>query len=103
MRGYARGDCVIYRKTKQKSRPARRARNIHLAPKGETYTYDIDKYCCILELNEEGDAVLLTRRGGRLTVAVSNSRLRPARWWERILRAQLFPSWPPQDPNKQPG
>lgn len=97
MRSYERGDWVVYRKTKQKNRPARRARNIHPAPKGDTYTYDIDKYCRVVGCDPAGQLILLTRRSGYVTIAPTDSRLRRAAWWERLFRARLFPSWPPTE------
>jgi hypothetical protein len=97
MQSYSSGDCVVYRKIKRKSRPARRARNVQPSPKGETYAYEIDKYCRVLEVDREGNVVLLTRRSGPLTVAASDPNLRKAKWWERRFRIGLFPPWPPTD------
>ncbi len=98
---YTYGDCVVYRKTKHKSRPARRATKVHPTPKGETYTYSIDKYCRVVDVDRDGQVTLLTRRSGHITVDVNNPRLRRARWWERWLRAKLFPAWPPPGADTQ--
>jgi hypothetical protein len=98
MSSYGYGDRVVYRKSKQKTRPARRAKHIYASPKADTYSYEIDKYCRVLEPELDGRVVLLTRRSGTLTIAATDPRLRRARWWECFFRAGLFPSWPPSDP-----
>ena len=41
---YHPGDWVIFRKEKHSTSPGPRAENIHAAPKGDDYYYQVDKF-----------------------------------------------------------
>ena len=89
--GFKLGDPVIFRITKQSTDPGPRAVDIHPAPAGEMYSYQIDKFWTVIEVLTDGKVKLVTRRGKQRTVAVDDFRLRHARWWERWLYRDRFP------------
>lgn len=90
-RQYLPGDTVIYRKFKHSAAPGPRARGIEPEPHGEQYDYSVDKFWVVVETRD--DSVLLaTRRGKRNVVEVHDENLRHARWWEKVLYRQRFPS-----------
>jgi len=90
-RQYRRGDPVIFRVTKHSYRPGPRARNIHPAPLGESYSYAVDKFWTVAE--ELGDDMLLlrTRRGKIHRIHAQDPQLRHATWWERVRYGARFP------------
>lgn len=77
------GDPVVYRATKASLNPGPRARNVHAAPHGELYSYQIDKYWLVAEVHLDGYLVLCTRRGKRHRVHRNSPDLRRATCWER--------------------
>jgi hypothetical protein len=58
------GDWAVYRKSKQSPIPGRRAANVVANPKGETYTYVVDKFW-VVEKVLPGDLLLLRTAGGK--------------------------------------
>jgi len=90
-RSYQRGDTVVFRKTKVSTRPGPRARDIHPSPRGEQYSYHVDKFWVVLE-SSEAQLVVGTRRGKRLVLDPLDPQLRRARWWEHLLWGQKFPT-----------
>jgi hypothetical protein len=86
------GDLVIYRMTKHSTRPGPRAKLIDPAPHGEQYSYVVDKFWIVAEPRDDNKVLLRTRRGKEHVVDASNSNLRVARWWERLLYGHRFPS-----------
>lgn len=91
---YKIGDVVIFRIVKRSSHPGRRAAQISPEPRGEDYLYEVDKYWMVSDRRQDGTVVLLTRRGKQHVVQCNNPRLRPAKWWERVLYRNRFPSNP---------
>jgi hypothetical protein len=89
-----KGDLVIYRVSKFSTSPGRRARNVRPNVKGETYSYQVDKFWVVVDSQQDGTLVVATRRGKQHVVAASDIRLRQARWWERWLFADRFPELP---------
>ena len=89
---YQPGDLVIYRMQKQSASPGPRAVEIQPAPRGETYTYVVDKFWIVSEVQESGNLVLQTRRGKRHIVDCDDPQLRPVRWLGRLLYRKRFPS-----------
>jgi len=53
MHQFKPGDWVIYRKQKISASPGRRAQHTNPSPKGETYTYVVDKYWVVDEVGED--------------------------------------------------
>ena len=84
------GDPVIFRVTKQTTHPGPRAVDVHPAQSGETYSYQVDKFWTVREVQDK-DVLLITRRGKQRSVPKDDIRLRHARWWERWVYANRFP------------
>lgn len=76
-------DWVIYRKQKFSSSPGPRAKAVDAAPRGETYSYVVDKFWIVKSMLEDGRALLVTRTGKEHAVELSDPNLRLAGWWER--------------------
>lgn len=91
---YQPGDPVVVCLSKFSTDPGPRARDVYPAPSGETYSYQVDKYWRVLEIRDDGALTLATRRGKRHIVLPDDPRIRPARWWERWLLNDRFPSLP---------
>ena len=85
------GDPVIFRVTKQSTDPGPRALDVHPAPRGETYSYQVDKFWTVSSVDAQGLVLLVTRRGKQRSVSQDDVRLRHARWWERWFHASRFP------------
>jgi hypothetical protein len=88
---YECGDCVVYRKTKYGPAPAPRARSVFPAGKGENYTYQVDKYRCVVVVYEDGSVLLRSRSGKTRRVLTEDPNMRPAHWWERLFYRSRFP------------
>lgn len=91
-RHYQPGDHVIFVVSKVSNDPGPRAHDIHPAPNGDTYQYVVEKYWTVRRVGEEGQLELVTRRGKVHFVRLDDPRLRQARWWERWLYHDRFPS-----------
>ncbi|MGF1579052.1 MAG: hypothetical protein ACFCD0_06780 [Gemmataceae bacterium] len=91
---YRTGDFVIYRKLKHSVHPCERARNIEPAPRGDYYTYEVDKFWTVMDFTEDGKLVVLTRRGKSHIISPDDPNIRRAAWWERFLYANRFPAVP---------
>ena len=89
---YKVGDVVIFRIVKRSSHPGRRAEAILPEPHGEDYLYEVDKYWLVADRRKDGTVILVTRRGKQHIVQCENPRLRPAKWWERLLYRRRFPN-----------
>ena len=86
------GDPVIFRVTKQSTDPGPRAVEVHPAPSGETYSYQVDKFWTVSEVRVDGTVQLVTRRGKQRSVSKDDVRMRHARWWERWMYRDRFPN-----------
>ena len=104
---YRLGDRVVFIATKHRSHPGPRAEKVQPEPHGEGYSYDVKKYWLVTEIRSDGTIAAVTRRGKRRLVRRDDPRLRPARWWERLLYRSRFPQEPgsggPSAPAKQRG
>lgn len=85
------GDLVVYTKEKFGSRPGPRAQNVSPAPRGDLYSYAVEKPWVVARRIDTGHIELVTRRGKRHVVAESDRHLRPATWWDRIRHFGRFP------------
>ncbi len=85
------GDRVVYTRDKHTTKPGPRAKNVSATPHGETYDYQVDKYWRVAEVLENDQIVLVTRRGKRHVLPISDPRLRKANLWERLFRGNKFP------------
>ena len=90
------GDPVIFRACKTSIHPGPRAQDVHPAEHGDYYSYQVDKYWAVSEVHSDGSVKLVTRRGKHHIVAADDPRLRAARWWERWLYRDRFPTVHPQ-------
>ncbi len=88
---YKMGEPVVFRVTKCSSHPGPRAESIHPAPRGENYTYEVDKYWTVKEILADGTLRICTRRGKEHLIDPADPKLRPARWWERLFYRSAFP------------
>ena len=87
---YRPGDLVVYRKQKLSAHPGPRAREVDPSPRGETYSYCVDKFWMVVD--SLGDQVVVTtRRGKRHLLDATNRRLRRAGWWEMLFYRHRFP------------
>ena len=75
---YTPGDWVVFTMTKFSANPGPRASNIHPTSGGEEYAYTVDKFWIVVEVRDNGEVVLQTRRGKRHVVPANDFRLRRA-------------------------
>lgn len=94
---FSPGDLVVYRKFKHSSIPGPRAKDVDPAPRGEEYTYSVDKFWIVAELQSDDSVLLATRRGKQHVVECSDPNLRHARWWEKLVYRGRFPA--PESPD----
>ena len=94
MSRYTPGDPVIYRMPKLSARPGQRARDIRPQTQGEFYTYVVEKFWRIADIQDDGKLRLVTRRGKEHVVAADDPHLRKPRWWERMIYGSRFPTVP---------
>lgn len=92
MSRFRTGDLVVFCKTKQSARPGPRAKAVHPAEHGDTYSYLVDKFWVVARECDDGTLELLTRRGKKHHVAAGDPCLRHAHWWERLWYRSRFPS-----------
>jgi len=93
-RHFHRGELVIYRAAKCSSHPGPRAQLVDPAPQGELYSYEVEKFWIVLGEQPDGTVELMTRTGKIRHVSAEDTRLRPARWWERWWFRRRFPHLP---------
>ena len=72
------GDWVIYRKPKFSLRPGPHARDVYPTPRGDYYSYRVDKYWTVVAVEADQLIVVCTRRGKQLTLTLDDPALRPA-------------------------
>jgi hypothetical protein len=89
---FAPGDWVVYCKLKHSVSPGPRAKHVDPAPRGEEYTYQVDKFWVVEEVLPEGRLRVCTRQGKRHTLSADDPNLRRPSLWERIRYAKRFPS-----------
>jgi hypothetical protein len=82
---------VVYRKQKVSVHPGPHARDVRPAPNGDSYSYAVEKFWRVVAVQPDDTLVVRTRRGKQHTVAARDPNMRPARWWERLLRRRRFP------------
>ena len=77
----------MYAKQKHSAAPGRRAREVDAAAKGESYSYVVDKFLLVKAVRDDGQVVLMTRRGKEYSVDADDPNLRRASlwqlWWHR--------------------
>ena len=88
---YQAGDHVVYRMQKHSTKPGPRARSIAPSDQGELYTYLVDKFWVVEEVQANDQLLLRTRTGKHHTVSSGDPRLRKTRWWERLVYRNKLP------------
>lgn len=88
---YRPGDRVVYVASKHSAHPGPRAEAVQPEQNGEGYWYDVKKYWVVIDVRPNGVITIITRRGKHRDIAVSDPRLRPARWWEMLFLRSRFP------------
>jgi hypothetical protein len=92
VREYRIGDPVVYRRTKHSTSPGPRAEEIDAAPKGDIYSYMVDKYWIVNDVLADGTIEVRTRRGKTRHIDREDACLRHASLIERIFKADRFPA-----------
>ncbi len=85
------GTPVIYTMPKYSTHPGPRAQSVHPAPRGDTYNYIVNKLWVVIEVLEDDKIRVQTRRGKTHVLDATDPKLRPARWWERLVYRHRFP------------
>lgn len=86
------GDWVIYRKTKHSRHPGPRATNVVAASHGDEYSYTVDKFWIVANVNSDGTLLLRTRSGKQHTISSTDPSVRKANLWERWRYKDRFES-----------
>ncbi|QDS90015.1 hypothetical protein EC9_42180 [Rosistilla ulvae] len=94
---YQVGQPVVYRISKQSTKPGTRAIQVRPSPRGDHYSYCVDKFWRVEKILPGGAVCVRTRRGKRHVLDGDDCNLRPARWWERVLLRRPFPTTGNQD------
>ncbi len=90
-RTFQPGDWVVFRKIKRSTSPGPRARHVSPSRFGEEYTYEVEKYWVVEEVQHD-QLVVRTRRGKRHVLRSQDQRLRRANLWERLMYRDRFPT-----------
>ena len=85
------GDWVIYRLTKYSTHPGPRAKGVRPQPAGDDYSYVVDKFWVVADVEEDGRLRLRTRKGKERVVDAKDRNLRSPRLWERVIYRSRFP------------
>ena len=85
------GDPVIYRRKKHSTHPGPRAQNVHPEARGESYSYQVDKFWMVAAVRPDGMLLLRTRTGKEHLVPVDDPNLRRPNIWERLFNRRRFP------------
>jgi len=96
------GDQVIYRKQKTSLHPTLRARCVNPAPRGDHYSYLVDKFWTVVAIEPNDNILVRTRRGKELRISADDPALRPARWFERLMFRNRFPAFVPMPAMTEP-
>ncbi len=84
------GDWVVYRKQKHSASPGPRAKDVSAAPRGETYSYVVDKHWVVKELLDGDRVLVVTGTGKHHEVALTDPHLAPVGWWQRFFYRERF-------------
>ena len=89
-RTFSRGDWVVYREPKCTLRPGPRAKSVHPAARGDHYYYSVEKFWIVDEIRNNGELVLVTRKGKKRVKTATDPQLRRASFWDRIRYRERF-------------
>ena len=91
MRGFKRGDLLIYKKQKHSDHPGPRAHNTAASVQDGVFSYVVDKYWIVVEVYDDGTLEAQTRTGKRHRISADDPNLRLATWWQRIWHRSRYP------------
>jgi hypothetical protein len=83
-RHFKSGDSIVYRKSKQTTHPGRRAQSVRANPKGDQYSYCVDKFWIVRRVRGDGKLIVETRRGKTHVLDPSDPNLRRPTLLQRI-------------------
>lgn len=87
---WKQGDWAVYRKSKRSASPGKRAEHVIASPKGETYTYVVDKFW-VVEATLPGNRLRLrTARGKTHVIDADDPSLRRPSLFQRLVRRDRF-------------
>ncbi|MEM7477684.1 MAG: hypothetical protein AAF483_22070 [Planctomycetota bacterium] len=85
------GEKVVYAKDKHSQAPGQRAQDVTASAKGDGYSYIVEKYWIVKEILEDGELLLMTRRGKEHVISMDDPGLRAASFWEKLFLGRRFP------------
>ena len=91
-RAFQAGDWVVYRRTKHSEVPGPRAHDVSPFPGGDMYSYVVDKFWVVLEVESDGGLLLRTPGGKEHRTKGDDPNLRRPTWWERLRYGNRFRS-----------
>lgn len=90
--GYNVGDKVVYRKAKYSPHPGRRAKRVYPSPRGELYSYEVDKFWTVCGIEDDGTVLARTPGGKIHRLNQNDPRLRKANPLVKLLNKGRFPT-----------
>lgn len=84
------GQWAIYRKSKRSATPGPRAASVQATPKGEQYSYVVDKFWVVRRVLDSGTLELQTPSGKRREISSDDPNLRKPSWIERLIWRERF-------------
>ena len=84
------GDWAVYRKSKRSTAPGPRAEHVVASPKGESYTYTVDKFWVVDSVLPDNRLVLRTAKGKTHVIETSDRNLRRPSLLQRLLWRNRF-------------
>ncbi len=90
--GYHVGDRVVYRKAKFSPHPGPRAKRVYPSPRGELYSYEVEKFWTVCGIEEDGTVLARTPGGKIHRLNQNDPRLRKADPLVKLLKGDRFPA-----------
>ena len=87
---WSAGDWAVYRKSKRSTSPGPRAENVIASPKGDSYTYVVDKFWVVESVLPDNQLLMRTARGKTHVIDVSDPSLRKASLLQRLFWRHRF-------------
>ena len=86
------GDPIVYVKPKVSMHPCARAREVHAAETGDSYSYLVNKYWTVADVLADGRIVARTRTNKEHYLRPDDPNLRKAGLLDRLRHRDRFPS-----------
>jgi len=87
---YKVGDWIVFRKWKASTNPSPRAKDMYPSQHGDMYTYGIDKYWKVVEIIDEDEIEVETKRGKRHRLSINTTKFRKMNFLDRwLMKRQL--------------